>query len=112
MKRHSHYQTFIKALLEIAVEANFADQGALRDIVVAFNDLRVNLVNALNTDTADEAAAQSAYEARVIQLNSEHAEFQRAVLIKNAEIEANANKIEATDELIDQLEADLAALNG
>ncbi|CAD8107729.1 unnamed protein product [Paramecium primaurelia] len=112
LKRHSTFQTFIKTLIEIAVEANFADQGALKEILVAFNNLRVQLVDSLNTITADEAEAQKDFEARVIQLNQEHAEFQRAVVVKTAEIEANANKIEQTLDLIDELHADLDTLNG
>ncbi|CAK86874.1 unnamed protein product (macronuclear) [Paramecium tetraurelia] len=112
LKRHSTFQTFIKTLLEIAVEANFADQGALKEILTAFNNLRVQLVDSLNQLTADEAEAQKDFEARVIQLNSEHAEFQRAVIVKTAEIEANANKIEQTLDLIDVLHADLDTLNG
>jgi len=47
------------------------------------------LVNSLNTETADEDAAAKEFVIRVDQLNSEHTEFQRAVLIKNAEIVAN-----------------------
>jgi hypothetical protein len=39
------------------MESNFADQGALRDIIVAFNNLRNELVDSLNTITADEADA-------------------------------------------------------
>jgi hypothetical protein len=63
LKKHNHFQIFIKVLLEITVESNFADQGALRDIVNAFNNLRNELVDSLNTITADEAEDQSEFEA-------------------------------------------------
>ncbi|CAD8063419.1 unnamed protein product [Paramecium primaurelia] len=112
LKKHNQFQIFVKVLLEITVESNFADQGALRDIIVAFNNLRVELVDSLNQITADEAEAVADFNAQVIQLNQEHAEFQRAVVVKNAEIDANANKIEQTLDLIDELDADLATLNG
>lgn len=79
----------MRALVELATEANFADQGALKQIVTAFNELRVQLVNSLNQENADEAAAVQAFGERVVQLNSEHTQFQRDVLIKNAEIDAN-----------------------
>ncbi|CAK79976.1 unnamed protein product (macronuclear) [Paramecium tetraurelia] len=112
LKKHNQFQIFVKVLLEITVESNFADQGALRDIVVAFNNLRVELVDSLNQITADEAQAVTDFKNQVIQLNQEHAEFQRAVVVKNAEIEANATKIEQTLDLIDELDADLETLNG
>ncbi|CAK70099.1 unnamed protein product (macronuclear) [Paramecium tetraurelia] len=112
LKKHNQFQIFVKVLLEITVESNFADQGALRDIIVAFNNLRVELVDSLNQITADEAQAVTDFNAQVVQLNQEHAEFQRAVVVKNAEIEANATKIEQTLDLIDELDADLATLNG
>ncbi|CAD8062618.1 unnamed protein product [Paramecium primaurelia] len=112
LKKHNQFQIFVKVLLEITVDSNFADQGALRDIVVAFNNLRVELVDSLNQITADEADQVAEFNAQVIQLNQEHAEFQRAVVVKNAEIEANTTKQEQTLELIDELDADLATLNG
>ncbi|CAD8177293.1 unnamed protein product [Paramecium pentaurelia] len=112
LKKHNQFQIFVKVLLEITVDSNFADQGALRDIVVAFNNLRVELVDSLNQITADEADQVAEFNAQVIQLNQEHAEFQRAVVVKNAEIEANTTKQEQTLDLIDELDADLATLNG
>ncbi|KAM3139590.1 Trichocyst matrix protein T1-B [Paramecium bursaria] len=111
LKRHATFQTIIKALLQIASDSNFADQGALKQIVTAFNDLRVQLVNSLNVATADEAQAQSDFVARVNQLNAEHSDFQRQVVVKTAEIDANAAKIEYTLQLIDDLTDDLAGLN-
>lgn len=89
LKAHSIFAPIVRALVELATEANFADQGALKQIVTAFNELRVQLVNSLNQENADEAAAVKAFGERVTQLNSEHSQFQRDVLIKNAEIDAN-----------------------
>jgi hypothetical protein len=54
--------------------------------VSAFNNLRNELVDALNQLVADENAAATAFKDRVAQLNGEHAEFQRQVLLRNAEL--------------------------
>lgn len=54
--------------------------------MTAFNNLRNELVSSLNTLVADENTAQATYNARVIQLNTEHNEFQRTTLFRNAEI--------------------------
>ncbi|KAM3137447.1 Trichocyst matrix protein T1-B [Paramecium bursaria] len=112
LKKHSVFTPLVRALIELATEAGFADQGALSQILTAFADLRAQLVNSLNTETADENDAQKTFVARVAQLNGEHSEFQRAVVIKTAEIDANQAKLEYTEELLDQKIQDLATLNG
>jgi hypothetical protein len=109
-RSHDLFGPLIRALMELATEQNFADQGALGQIVKAFNELRVEIVNALNQENADEAEKQAEFEEREANLNAEHASFQRDVLIKNAELTACEEKITETSAFVDQRKVDQATL--
>lgn len=78
--------------MELATEQNFADQGSLQQLVKIFNELRVQFVDSLNAETEEEKNAEAKFAERVIQLEKEHSEFQRSVLIKNSELAANDRK--------------------
>jgi len=78
----------IKALITLASNQNFSDQGIIGSIVDALNEFRVEVVNALNELTANEAQAVADFEARVEQLDAEYAEFQRAINKTNIDLVA------------------------
>lgn len=61
--------------MQIASQQNFSEQGVVADLLKQFNELRKNLVDSLNQETADEATAAKEFEDRVKQLNSELVEF-------------------------------------
>ena len=65
LQKHSVFAPLIRALIEMATDANFADQGALKQIVSAFGELRNALVDQLNQETADEAVAVKDFAERV-----------------------------------------------
>ncbi|CAD8089708.1 unnamed protein product [Paramecium sonneborni] len=117
-QNRSSFAPIIKALLELATEQNFADQGSVQQLVKIFNELRVQFVDSLNQETADESSAEIKHTERVAQLEKEFAEFQRSVLIKNSELTANEQKLGETIVYVDQrkddketLEAQLQAEN-
>ncbi|CAD8181678.1 unnamed protein product [Paramecium pentaurelia] len=109
-QNHSSFAPIIKALLELATEQNFTDQGSVQQLVKIFNELRVQFVDTLNQETADESAAETKFAERVAQLEKEFAEFQRAVLIKNSEIAANEQKLGETIVYVGQRKDDRATL--
>ena len=86
LKSHSTFAPIIRALLQMATEQNFANQDTLKEIVVNFNLLRVNLVDQVNQETSEEAVFAADFVARVAQLEKEHIEFQRLVMLRNAEL--------------------------
>lgn len=98
------------ALIELATEQNFSDQGTVGQIAKAFTDLRGQVVDSLNQETADENEAVAAYNDRVVQLNSELAEFQRSVLLRTAELNAIEQKLIVTGEYLNQRRADRSSL--
>lgn len=65
----------IKVIMQIASQQNFAEKGVVSDLMKQFNELRKNLVDSLNQETADEAIAAKDFEDRVKQLNTELVEF-------------------------------------
>lgn len=86
IKNHNGLSPIVKALVALATESNFANPEAVAEIVAAFNSLRNELVDSLNQLVADENDAQTTFNARVVQLNAEHADFQRQTLFRNAEL--------------------------
>ncbi|CAD8132718.1 unnamed protein product [Paramecium pentaurelia] len=109
-QNHSSFAPIIRALLELATEQNFSDQGSLQQLVKIFNELRVQFVDSLNQETADENAAETKFAERVAQLEKEFAEFQRAVMIKNSELAANEQKLGETIVYVGQRKDDRATL--
>jgi hypothetical protein len=85
---HSEQGTLIKALILLASEQNFSDQGMLKEIVNKLNEFRVAIVDAINDNAALEAEHVVEYNERVVQLNSEFAEFGRG--IASATVDLNA----------------------
>jgi hypothetical protein len=55
--RKSQYAPLVRALLQLAESQNFADQGAVKQIITALNELRVTIVDAINEETAAENEA-------------------------------------------------------
>lgn len=106
MNSHSTFAPLVKALIELATEGNFADQGAVKEIVTAFNNLRGELVDSLNQLVSDENDAVAAFNDRVAQLNGEHADFQRQVLLRNAELTRTQEKLETTEAFVAQRSTD------
>ncbi|CAD8064784.1 unnamed protein product [Paramecium primaurelia] len=112
------FAPMIKALLELATEQNFTDQGSVQQLVKIFNELRIQFVDSLNQETLNESQAETKYTERIAQLEKEFAEFQRSVLIKNSELVANEQKLGETIVYVGQrkddketLEAQLQAEN-
>jgi predicted nucleic acid-binding Zn-ribbon protein len=64
----------------------------------------------LNQETADENAAVAEFNDRVVQLNSELAEFQRSVLLRTAELTAIEEKLVKTGEYLNQRKSDRSSL--
>lgn len=67
----------IKVIMELASQQNFSDQNLVKQLIDQFNTLRVNLVDSLNQEQADETATQKQFDDRVKSLNGEFVELQR-----------------------------------
>jgi hypothetical protein len=84
----------IQALLQLALNQNFSDQGVLGQIVNALNEFRNEVVDAVNAATLAESEAQAEYEERVVQLDLEYAEFQAQLNDQNIDLTATIDKID------------------
>ncbi|CAD8095393.1 unnamed protein product [Paramecium sonneborni] len=91
---HSQHQTLIKALITLASEQNFSDQGIIKQIVDKLNEFRNAVVDAINAATAQEAQDVQDYEDRIEQLDAEYAEFQRQITKVTIDLNATQEKIE------------------
>jgi predicted phage tail protein len=96
----------IQALLQLALNQNFSDQGVLGQIVNALNEFRNEVVDAVNAATLAESEAQAEYEERVVQLDLEYAEFQAQVNDANIDLTATIEKIDECTAFLNQRELD------
>ncbi|KAM3132173.1 hypothetical protein pb186bvf_015768 [Paramecium bursaria] len=96
-----------QALLQMAVNMNFADPGILKEIVDALNDFRNEVVSATNDATQREAENQEEFEQKVEQLGFEYAEFQRQLNAQNIELTATQQKLEDSIQFQKQRQFDL-----
>jgi predicted phage tail protein len=96
----------VKALVQLALKQNFSDQGVLGQIVGALNEFRNDIVDAVNAATLAESEAQADYEARVVQLDLEYAEFQAQLNDANIDLTATIEKIEECTDFLNQRELD------
>lgn len=78
----------IKALIALAAEQNFSDQGIIGQIVNALNEFRNAVVDAINDATAQEAVNVAEFEERIQQLDDEYAEFQKQINRVNVDVTA------------------------
>ncbi|KAM3137389.1 hypothetical protein pb186bvf_010569 [Paramecium bursaria] len=108
IKPHSKHATLIKALITLAAEQNFSDQGIIRSIVDNLNEFRNAVVDAINDTTAQEAVNLAEFEERVEQLNAEFAEFGRQISKVNIDLVATQEKIDQFTAFIAQRESDRA----
>ncbi|CAD8111682.1 unnamed protein product [Paramecium primaurelia] len=107
IKPRSKMAPFLKALLTLASNQNFSDQGIIAQIVNALNEFRNAIVDSINDQTLVEANAVEEYEERLDQLDHEFAEFQRQINAVNVDLTATNNKIDQVTEFLNQRVADL-----
>ncbi|KAM3145435.1 hypothetical protein pb186bvf_002479 [Paramecium bursaria] len=88
IRSRSKIAPMIKALITLASNQNFSDQGIIGSIVDALNDFRNAVVQALNDLTAQEAQNVLDHEEYLEQLDSEYAEFQRQINDTNINLTA------------------------
>ncbi|CAK61287.1 unnamed protein product (macronuclear) [Paramecium tetraurelia] len=102
IKPRSQMAPFLKALITLASNQNFSDQGIISQIVNALNEFRNAIVDSINDQTLAEAVARD-------QLNQidEHIEFQRQINAVNVDLTATNNKIDDVTEFLNQRVADL-----
>ncbi|CAD8083072.1 unnamed protein product [Paramecium sonneborni] len=106
IKSRSKMAPMIKALISLASNQNFSDQGIIGQIVDALNEFRNAVVDSINAQTAAEAQAQADHEEYLEQLDSEYAEFQRQINRVNVDLTATNEKIDQMTEFRDQRDAD------
>ncbi|CAK77192.1 unnamed protein product (macronuclear) [Paramecium tetraurelia] len=106
IKSRSKMAPMIKALITLASNQNFSDQGIISQIVNALNEFRNAIVDSINAQTAAEADAQAEHEEYLSQLDTEFAEFQRQINRLNVDLTATNEKIDQLSEFRDQREAD------
>lgn len=73
MAKRADFGPMIDALLDLA--QNFSNQGDVKTIIGLLNDLRNEIVDALNTDSAEEAERQDQWQERQRAINAEYYEF-------------------------------------
>jgi hypothetical protein len=106
IRPHTQQATLIKALITLAAEQNFSDQGIIGEIVNKLNEFRNQVVQALNDLTATEADNVADFEERVAALDAEYAEFQRGINQANIDLTAVQDKIDELMAFLAQRDAD------
>ncbi|CAD8164464.1 unnamed protein product [Paramecium octaurelia] len=109
IKPRSKMAPFLKALITLASNQNFSDQGVLTQIVDSLNEFRNAIVDSINDLSLQEVQDQEEFEARVDQLNAEYAEFQRQINALNVDLTATLDKIDQVTAFRDQRAADQAS---
>ena len=92
--KKNQYSPLIKALTQLALDQNFADQETVQKIVDLLNNLRENLSNSLQTLNEEEAVSQKNYEDRLVQLADELSQLQTTLEQRNLDLQTtNSIKI-------------------
>ncbi|CAD8147173.1 unnamed protein product [Paramecium octaurelia] len=96
----------VLALLQIALNQNFADQEILKQIVDALNEFRNQIVEAMNDLTKQEQLNQQEFLERLDQLDFEHLEFQKQINQAQVDLDATTQKLNDCTKFLIQREAD------
>jgi TolA-binding protein len=102
IRSRSKMAPMIKALISLASNQNFSDQNIVGQIVTALNEFRNAVIDSLNDLTAQEAANVQEFEERCVQLDLEHAEFQRQINDTNMDLTAVSEKLDDTSAFMSQ----------
>ncbi|CAK92033.1 unnamed protein product (macronuclear) [Paramecium tetraurelia] len=108
IKPRSKMAPFLKALISLASNQNFSDQGVLTQIVNTLNEFRNAIVDSINDLSLQEVQDQENFEARIVQLNAEFAEFQKQINALNVDLTATLEKIDQVTQFRDQRRLDQA----
>eukprot|EP01017_Pseudomicrothorax_dubius_P046671 TRINITY_DN825_c0_g1_i1.p1 TRINITY_DN825_c0_g1~~TRINITY_DN825_c0_g1_i1.p1 ORF type:complete len:377 (-),score=137.54 TRINITY_DN825_c0_g1_i1:190-1320(-) len=98
LSKSSHTEVaLLEALINLATSQNFANQEILDKVIGEFNKLRKKLSDSLALENANEAAAQSEYEAFVAQTKREIGELasniqKNTITISNTQREVTDNE--------------------
>lgn len=65
LKKHNIENAFVKALLAITANSEFADQSALNKVAELLNKVREQLTGAIGSLTAEEETNQKNFEADI-----------------------------------------------
>lgn len=106
MRPHSKQAPIIKALIALASEQNFADQGIIGSIAGKLNEFRNSVVDAMNLATFNEGEAENEFKERCVQLEAEYAEFGRQISRITIDLDATNDKINELNEYAAQRDAD------
>ncbi|CAD8125241.1 unnamed protein product [Paramecium sonneborni] len=109
IKPRSKMAPFLKALITLASNQNFSDQGVLKQIVDVLNEFRNAIVDSINDFSLQEVQDQENFEARIVQLDAEFAEFQRQINAVNVDLTATLEKIDQVTQFRDQRRLDQAS---
>ncbi|CAD8095879.1 unnamed protein product [Paramecium sonneborni] len=101
-----HQGPMVQALIQIALNQNFSDQGILKQIVEALNEFRNQVVEAMNDLTKQEQINIQEFEDRLEQLDDEHREFQRQINQAQVDLQATNQKLEDCNQFLIQRQAD------
>ncbi|CAK70584.1 unnamed protein product (macronuclear) [Paramecium tetraurelia] len=96
----------VLALLQIALNQNFADSEILKQIVDALNEFRNQIVDAMNDLTKQEQLNYEEFLERLDQLDVEHLEFQKQINQAQVDLDATTQKLNDCTQFLIQREAD------
>eukprot|EP01017_Pseudomicrothorax_dubius_P033795 TRINITY_DN455_c1_g1_i1.p2 TRINITY_DN455_c1_g1~~TRINITY_DN455_c1_g1_i1.p2 ORF type:complete len:377 (-),score=131.16 TRINITY_DN455_c1_g1_i1:162-1292(-) len=101
----------VQALISLAINQNFVNQEILDNVISKFNDLRKRLADSLALEAANEAQAQSNYEAFVKQTEAEIAELTANINKNTVIISDTQREIAECNHVIDEKTFEIAELN-
>ncbi|CAD8096912.1 unnamed protein product [Paramecium sonneborni] len=96
----------VLALLQIAINQNFADQDILKQIIDALNEFRNSIVEAMNDLSKQEQINQQEFLERLDQLEDEHHEFQKQISQAQVDLDATIQKLNDSNQFLIQKQAD------
>ncbi|CAD8054601.1 unnamed protein product [Paramecium primaurelia] len=96
----------VQALLQIALNQNFADSEILKQIIDSLNEFRNQIVEAMNDLTKQEQFNQKEYLERLNQLEDEHHEFQKQINQAQVDLDVTTQKLNDCNKILIQREAD------
>ncbi|CAD8147730.1 unnamed protein product [Paramecium pentaurelia] len=96
----------VQALLQIALNQNFADSEILKQIIDSLNEFRNQIVEAMNDLTKQEQLNQKEFLERLDQLEDEHHEFQKQISQAQVDLDAITQKLNDCNQFLIQRDAD------
>ncbi|KAM3147408.1 hypothetical protein pb186bvf_000659 [Paramecium bursaria] len=111
-KGHHLYGPLIKALITLANQQNFTDQGIVQTIIDKLNEFRNQVVQALNDATAQEVQNLADFEARIHQLDQEFQEFASQITRITIDLDATVDKIQDLTQFASQRDQDRQGYQG